>query len=219
MVNRTIQFFGQGCAPIGTDPIAITATLGGNVVYTGTIPVTGTIPPVYNPDLDTVLFTCELPVDFAGTLPMSISLDSSAAATARFGKIFSNYMPVFNPVYTQSEIDVISNPSSTFAEKVAIRTAHAVPPLSPAEIVILENGSKEERHTVLVAHNLTTMISSGPDAFHSVSSSEDSRTNVVINGTAQTRGDTPHGAWIWQVGPITSPESFEYDLTVAAGIE
>jgi hypothetical protein len=218
MVYRTIQFFGQGYAPIGTEPIAITATLDGNIVYTGTIPVTSG-PPVYNPDLDTVLFTCNLPVDFAGKLPMSISLDSSAAATALFGKILSNYMPVINPVYTQSEDDVLSNPSSTIAEKVAIRTAHAVPPLSPAEIAILENGSKEEKHTVLVAHNLTTIISSGPDTFHSVSSSEDSRTNVVINGTAQTRGNTPHGAWVWWVGPIISPNSFEYDLTVAAGIE
>lgn len=220
MANRTIQFLGQGYAPTGTDPIVITATLDGNVVYTGDIPT------LYTADVDrlstaqVVLFTCELPVDFAGTLPMSISLDSPVGVDAYFEQINSNYMAIYNPVYTQSEIGVLTDPSSTTAEKVAIYTANAVPPLSPAEIAILENGTQAEKNAVLASHNLTLLVSSGSDTFVSINGSADPRSNVVINGVAITRGDTPTGTWGWEVEfPAEGSGLIEYDLTVVAGLE
>lgn len=220
MANRTIQFLGQGYAPTGTEPIVITATLNGNVVYTGNIPTLYTSDVSYDPTTQVVLFTCELPVDFAGTLPMSISLDSPVGVDAYFEQINSNYMAIFNPVYTESEIGVLINPASTPAEKIAIYTAKAVPSLSAAEIAILQNGTQAEKDAVLAAHNLTLTVSSGATTFVTVNGPADPRSNVVINGTAQTRGDTPTGVWGWEVEfPAEGSGLFEYDLTVVAGLE
>jgi hypothetical protein len=220
MANRTIQFLGQGYAPTGTEPIVITATLNGNVVYTGNIPTLYTSDVDRDPTSQVVLFTCELPVDFAGTVPMSIALDSPVGVDAFFEQIYSNYMLINNPVYTSSERGVLINPASTPAEKIAIYTARAVPSLSAAEIAILENGTPEGQYGVLVSHNLTLHVSSGPDTFNTVNGSADPRSNVVINGTAVTRGDTPAGTWGWEVEfPAEGSGLFEYDLTVIAGTE
>ena len=217
-VNRTIQFLGEGYAPTGTDPIVITATLAGNVVYTGNIPTLYTSDVSRLPSDQVVLFTCELPVDFAGTVPVSISLDSPVGVDAYFEQIYSNYMPVPNPVYTESEIGVLTNPASTPAEKIAIYTARAVPPLSPAEIVILESGTSAEIHAVIVSHNLQLAVSSGPTGFTNWPGN--ARSNVVINGVAVTRGPTPPGTWGWEVEfPAEGSGLFEFDFTIPAGLE
>ena len=219
MANRTIQFFGQGYAPTGTDPIVITATLAGNVIYTGNIPTLYTSDVGRLPGDQVVLFTCELPVDYAGTAPMSISVDSPVGVDAYFEQIESNYMTIFNPVYTQSEIGVLTDPASTVAERTAIYTARAVPPLSPAEIAVLNNGTPEEKTAIIVAHNLTLTVSSGPDEFIAVNGNADPRTNVVINGVSRTRATDPAGTWGWEV-EFSSDESglIECDLTVIAGL-
>jgi hypothetical protein len=220
MANRTIQFLGQGYAPTGTDPIVITATLDGNVVYTGNIPTLYTTTVGRLPTDQVVLFTCELAVDFAGTVPVSIAIDSPVGVNAYFEQINSNYMAIYNPVYTQSEIGVLTDPTSTEAEKIAIYTAKAVSPLSPAEIAILENGTATEKNAVLAVHNLTVLVSSGPDTFLNANGPSEPRTNVVINGTAQTRGDTPPGTWGWEVEfPAEGSGLIEHDLTVVAGLE
>jgi hypothetical protein len=221
MANRTIQFWGQGYAPTGTDPIVITATLSGNVIYTGNIPTLYTFDIGRLPGDQVVLFTCELPIDFAGTVPMSISLDSPVGVDVYFEQITSNYMSIINPVYTPSEINVLTiNPTSVSAEKIAIYTAKAVPPLSSDDIAVLENGTREEKNPILVAHNLTVHVSSGPDTFISVVNNlADPRSNVAINGTAVTRGDTPAGTWGWEVGFSGEGSGLiEYDLTVIAGL-
>ena len=219
MANRTIQFFGQGYAPTGTDPIVIIATLAGNVIYTGNIPTLYTSDVGRLPGDQVVLFTCELPVDYAGTMPMSISVDSPVGVDAYFEQIESNYMTIFNPVYTQSEIGVLTDPASTVAERTAIYTARAVPPLSPAEIAVLNNGTPEEKNAIIAAHNLTLTVSSGPDGFIPVNGNADPRTNVVINGVPRTRATDPAGTWGWKVD-FSSDESglIECDLTVIAGL-
>jgi len=218
MANRTIQFLGQGYAPAGTDPIIITATLDGNVVYTGTIPTVYTSDISRDPASQQVLFTCELPIEFSGTVPMSIDLDNPVGVSVLFEQINSNYMTTYNPAYTESEIAVLENPASTTAEKVAIYTAKAKPQLSAADIVILETGTVEERSAVRDAHNLQRFISSGTDGFVSVNDAADPRSNVVINGTAQTRGDTPTGTWSWEVDFLAEEAgTFAHNLTVLAG--
>ena len=217
-VNRTIQFLGQGYAPTGTDPIVITATLSGTIIYTGTIPTLYTSAVSRLPGEQVVLFTCELPLDFAGTVPVSISLDSPVGVDAYFEQIYSIYMSIYNPVYTESEIGVLTNPASTSAEKIAIYTACAVPPLSPAEIVILESGTPEEKDAVLDAHNLQIGASSGPTGFTTWPG--DPRNNVVINGVAVTRGPTPPGTWGWEVEFLAEGSGlFEFDFTIPAGRE
>ena len=219
MTNRTVQFFGQGYASAGTEPIVITATLDGNVIYTGNIPTLYTSDIDHTPGEQVVLFTCELPIEYAGTAPMSIVLNNPVGVDAYFEQIMANYMPNYNPVYTQSEIGVLTDPASTNAERTAIYTAKAVPPLSAAEIAVLNNGTQEEKNAILVAHNITVVISSGPDGFSNVNGDADPRSNVVINGVSLTRATDPTGTWGWEVEfPAEGTGVFEYNLTVVAGL-
>jgi hypothetical protein len=228
MANRTIQFLGSGYAPTGTDPITISATLAGNVVYTGTIPTSYTSNIDHLPTDQVTLFTCELPVDFSGTVPMSISLDNPVGVTVFFEQVLSNYMPGPNPVYTQEQFDRLIAPvgpdtAADIAERMAIWTACAVPPLSSADIAVLDNGNvtwTPEKQAVLVAHNLTSFVSSGATTFLPVNSGNEPRTNVVINSEPETRPADPPGTWGWLVEfPAEGSGLFECDLTVAAGQE
>lgn len=221
-VNRTIQFLGEGYAPTGTDPIVITATLAGNVVYTGNIPTLYTSDVSRLPSDQVVLFTCELPVDFAGTVPVSISLDSPVGVDAYFEQIYSNYMPMYNPAYTPEQITTLADPTTTQADKVTIWTACAVPPLTEAEITALSSTDPTEksiRLDILTAHNLLIIVSSGPTGFTNINGTSDPRSNVVINGVAVTRGDTPPGTWGWEVEfPAEGSGLFEFDLIIPAGL-
>jgi hypothetical protein len=87
MTNRTIQFLGQGYSPAGTTPMQIVVTLDGNTVYSGAIPTLYTSEIARQPANQTVLFTCETPVSFAGTVPMTITIDSPVNSTVFFEQI------------------------------------------------------------------------------------------------------------------------------------
>jgi hypothetical protein len=223
MANRTIQFLGSGYAPTGTDPITISATLNGNVVYTGSIPTSYTSEIDHVPGNQVVLFTCELPVDFSNTVPMSISLDNPVGVTVFFEQVESNYMPTPNPAFTIEQFNTLIDPTSTITDKMAIWTACAVPPLSSADIAVLDNGNATwtaEKQAVLVAHNLTLSVSSGATTFLNVNGGNEPRTNVIINGESVTRQSEPAGAWGWIVEfPAEGSGLFECDLTVLAGLE
>lgn len=220
MTNRTVQFWGQGYAPTGTDPINITATLNGSVVYTGTIPTLYTTDVSRLPTDQVVLFTCELPVGFSGTIPMSITIDSPVNSEVYFEQIAANYGSTANPVYTTSEFGVLVDPASTQSEKLAIWQAKAVPALSAAEIAILETGTTAEKDSVLFSHNLRTYVNAGAEIFGQITSG-DPRSNVVINGVPQVRGSDPAGPWGWEVElspDVAGDGIFAYDLTVEAGV-
>jgi hypothetical protein len=228
MANRTIQFLGSGYAPTGTDPITVSATLAGNVIYTGTIPTSYTSVIDHLPTGQVVLFTCELPANFASTVPMSISLDNPVGVTVFFEEVLSNYMAIANPVYTPAQFNTLkapvgADPAADIAERMAIWTACAVPPLSEADIAVLDNGNATwtpEKQAVLVAHNLTLMVSSGATTFVGVNGGPEPRTNVVINGESVTRSAEPTGPWGWKVEfPAEGSGLFECDLTVIAGQE
>lgn len=167
MTNRTIQIMGQGYAPTGTDPIMITATLSGNTIYSGTIPTLYTSDVGHLPTDQVVLFTFEVPMNFSGTVPMSISLDSPVGVDAFFEQVKSNYMPI--------ESNATGN---------------------------------------------ITVVSSGPTGFVNICGNAEPRSNVVINGVAQTRGATPTGTWGWEVEfPAEGSGSIECDLTFEPGLE
>jgi len=79
MANKTLQFFGNGYAPTGTDA-EISATLGGNVVFSGTVPTvydSGDI--LYLPNQQQILFTCEVDETLDATVPMTITLTAGSA--------------------------------------------------------------------------------------------------------------------------------------------
>jgi hypothetical protein len=227
MANRTIQFLGSGYAPSGTDPITISATLNGNVVYTGTIPTSYTSE-IERLSVDQVaLFTCELPVDFSGTVPMSISLDSPVGVSVFFEQVQSNYMPANNPVFTVAQINTLeapvgADPAADIDARLAIWTPLAVPPLSEADITVLTTGAawSAEKQAVLVAHNIQLSVSSGATTFLPINGGNDPRTNVTINGESVTRQSDPAGTWGWVVEfPAEGSGLFAYNFTVTAGLE
>lgn len=64
MTTRTVQMFGNASKDGNPGTGTITATLNGNTVFSGSIPA--------NPGL---LFTFEVDMDLAGSLPMSLSIE------------------------------------------------------------------------------------------------------------------------------------------------
>lgn len=112
MANRTVQFLGQGYADGASEPITITATLGGNTVFSGTIPTLYTSNVSRTPGDQVVLFTCELPIEYTGTTPMSIDLDSPVGVDVFFEQILSNYMPVTSNI--AGNVTTVSSGPDTF---------------------------------------------------------------------------------------------------------
>jgi hypothetical protein len=88
MANKTLQFFGNGYAPVGTDS-AITAVLGGNTVFSGSIPtIHGSEEILYLPGEQQLLFTCEVDETLDTTVPMTITVTEGNAVAVE--QILSN---------------------------------------------------------------------------------------------------------------------------------
>ena len=78
MANKTLQFFGNGYAPTGTDA-EISATLGGNTVFSGAIPTVNSGDILYLPEDQQLLFTCEVDETLDTTVPMTVTLNVGSA--------------------------------------------------------------------------------------------------------------------------------------------
>jgi hypothetical protein len=88
MANKTLQFFGCGYAPTGTE-VAITAVLGGNTVFSGSIPTVYNAGEVsYLPEDQQLLFTCEVDETLNTTVPMTVTVTAGDAVTLE--QILSN---------------------------------------------------------------------------------------------------------------------------------
>jgi len=228
MTNRTLQFWGAGYAIGGTELITIDSQLNGNLIYTGTIPTNYTGPVSVQPEDQVLLFTCtSIPVEYAGTIPMSVTLDNPMGVSAYFEQVYSNYMTKPNPVYTSPQWAFLQNPTTTQTQKVYLWEDKAVPPLSQEEISILNTtdpADAPERDAILIQHNITTNVSSGPDEFLSVvtpaTAYGDPRTNVIINGVSCPRGTSPAtGTWGYLIDfPSENTGSMTCDLTIEAGL-
>ena len=221
MTNRTLQFWGSAYATGGTEPISITANLNNTLVYSGTIPTDYTTEPSVLTDDQVLLFTCEVPVNFAGTYPMEISLDNPVGVRVFFEQIYSNYMQVLNPVYSPAQIEILQH-GLVKSDQVDILIECAVPPLTPGEIAILNEGtgfSNPIQADITKAHNLTLYVSTGPIGWLSPNDGKDPRSNVIINEIPVTRFAEPAGTWGWMV--IFNAEtagSITHDFTLVAGL-
>ena len=136
-----------------------------------------------------------------------------SSGTVIFANILTNYVSIRNPVYTPEQINILTSPTTTQAERVAIYTQVAVPPLSQTDIdTLLDPASTPAQiNAILVAHNCLPYISSGADGFGPIDNT-DARSTVVIDGIAQTpdHGDLP-GTWWWQ---INTGSTLAYQLDV-----
>lgn len=91
--NRTFQFYGQG---YGSTPVSITARINNTLVFSGEIPTVDLpvnpqpAPPLSEqPVIVTIPDSAALNTDFAGSLPMTITVAGGTGVI--FGEIFANY--------------------------------------------------------------------------------------------------------------------------------
>ncbi len=218
MTNRTIQFYGTG---YGSTPVSVTVTANGNTVFDGTINTVNDPLPTGAPDPAqfTVIFTMEAPVSFTGTIPMTVAVNSGdGVATAH---VRANYTYIPNPIYSSEQwVTISANPQS--AESLAIETSLANPAFSQSEIDTLSNPSttQDQYYTILNAHGLIPYIMGGPGNFTALFYASDCRTNVTLNGNPVSapdpRPDGLDGDWSWIV-PVNG--ILTYDLNVDAGVE
>jgi hypothetical protein len=230
MTTRTLQFYGYG---IGVVPVTVTATFDGTTVYSGEIYTTSVpgIPdrlqePGYPTSTARVLFTASVDLNFSGTKPMSITVNSGSYAVVN--AVLLNYCPNPNPVFTDlEEYQTMINPATPAATSTAIFAKYANPAFSAEDLVLVEStnpADKEARSAVLAAHGVTPLISSGADIFRR-RIYDDCHTNVKIDGTdyvAERFPDSnPGDDFPGCVGnydyTIPSGSTLSYDLRIVAG--
>lgn len=176
MANRTVQMLGYVYT---ADPATITATVNGVQVFSGPVTTVGRPNTVPDPArTGEVLFTFEIPVYFAGTMPVSIVVADQAVA---FMGILANYGAL--PRITQDPstgLPVYGNPYQSSG------ATNFIPIYDPAV----------EADTIF-----------------------DERTNVTIDGVAQTISPENraqyNGTWGWSVQP---GQTLAFDMLVTGGL-
>lgn len=219
MTNRTIKFLGQG---FGNTTVNIAVTANDQPVYTG--PVNTLDEPLpqtpYMPEDCVDLFTMDIPVDFSGSIPMTVTVNSGYGI--KYVVIWGDYVIIPNPVYTPEQFAIITGPDWDSPEAQSIITSLANPPFTSEEIAILENPDTpdDQREALLVAHGVELYVSGGEDVFNGSFWPGDSRTNVTLNGNPvaapNPRPPGLEGDWTWSV-PVNS--ILGYDLNINAGVE
>jgi hypothetical protein len=228
--NRTFKFYGQG---YGDSPISIVAKINATTIFSGEI---STIPgPAPDSLPEQLIFeladSSALGTDFAGSLPMTITLTSDdSAGFATFRQINCNYMSYTNPVFSIEEVTQLQDPTTSRDTIVDIRSAHAVPPFTAEEITFLKehNASdpveKQEAVALVNLHGVTTSISSADEFLPcyrglpvNSESTADTRSSVVIAGVAQPDPHTAsmQGTWTWGV---EASKTFAYNWNITQGM-
>jgi hypothetical protein len=213
MTNRTIKFNGQG---FGNVPVTVTVTANDNIVYQGAInTVDQPLPlPSYSPEQLETLFTLQIPLDFVGNFPMSITCESGLGMLLLDSD--ANYNSIPNPIYTPEQFAIVSGPAKSTAG-VEIFESLANPPLTQQEIDILSNpdSSDLECNAILAQHGLSIWVSSGADNYDSEFYNGDARTTVALNGEPES-GPDPRppgyvGDWTW-ITPVDSTLTFVFNV-------
>jgi hypothetical protein len=216
MTMRIVQVLGMA---FGSSPAEITVTANGTQVFSGTVttvdqPLPNTPDPAIIAD-QVPLFTFEIPIDFAGQIPMVCTVNKEAVI---FGQVLANYTVIRNSVYSDEQIATLNDPSTTRTQMFEIWNPVANPPFTPEEAAVVQDTSLPWAtvQTVLYAHNCATTTSSG-SAFYADIDTTDARNDVAIDGVVQEpdHGELP-GTWWWLIdeGSVLS-----YNLDVAAGLE
>jgi hypothetical protein len=216
MAQKTLAF--QGLA-YGATPAVIQSTANGAVIFSGSVAAVDSTPPsmpisqglLYTP---TDLFTMTVDTAFSGTIPITHQVNNG---TVIFSQILQNYSVITNPIYSQEQLAVLTNASSTRTQRNAIYMIPglAVPTLNQTDIDVLENPNTTgpQYRAVLVEHNLTVSIQGGPTDFGPVGEGQpDPVSAVLINGLPVARGDDLQGMWWWTV-PAGSTISFNLDVS------
>jgi hypothetical protein len=213
MSNRTIQILGYG---YGSTTCSANVSYNGNTVFSGTIPTLDQAQILVVSSEQVTIFTFEIDVSTAGTFPLIINV--TGGNTVYIEQVLSNYMPVPNPVYSASDFSIVTDPTSTSAQKLAVFEPLAVPPLSEADIAVLEQSiTSPEAQAVLAAHGLSFFVSTGATSYLPISSPQ-AKSNVVINGTSFTAYTPPSGEFGWDIPIVSGAGTLACDLVVTAGL-
>lgn len=222
MTNRTLQFYGKG---FGNDPVTVSVTVSGNLVYSGTISTDNQSLPSdwydwYDPELYVPLFTMQVPVEFSGNFPVQIAVTSGFGA--KISEVLANYVYLPNPVFTPEQFAIISGPDWNSPEAQNIIISLASPPFTSEEIAVLTNPDTPEIEVdaLLATHGVSEYVSGGSDYYTGSFWQGDSRTNVTLNESPLSapvpRPTGLGGDWTWNV-PVDSTLAF--DLNITAGLE
>ena len=95
MTNRTIRFHGQGFGPT---EVEISVTADGSQVFNGPVPTVDQplVPLPWPLDQSEILFSIEVPMEFQGTMPIEITVNSGSGILLE--KLGINYVPLSNNV-------------------------------------------------------------------------------------------------------------------------
>jgi hypothetical protein len=198
MANRTFKFYGSG---YGLTPVNITATFAGTTIFSGDIPTVNSN--TVSLSDNTFLFQGgEVPVDFQGSVPMEITVNSG---TGFFVAVESNYTMSPNPVFTSEQYAQLIDPTTPAETQLTIVEPLANPPFSADEIAFISNPASDYAivKDVLQSHGVLPYIKNGPSIFTTGFSDGDCRSNVTIDGEPQVvpvpRPDGKTGDWGWTV--------------------
>ena len=95
MTNRTIRFHGQGYGPTAVE---ISVTANGSQVFNGPVPTVDQplVPLPWPLEQSEILFSMEVPLEFQGTMPIEITVNSGGGILLE--KMSINYVPLINNV-------------------------------------------------------------------------------------------------------------------------
>jgi hypothetical protein len=180
--TRTMNFYGYG---YGSTPADVTVTLNGAEIFSGEIPTLDQESVFLHPDEQVVIFTAQIPMDFAGNANVAVSVNNGYVHN---DYVNINYPYVQNPAYTSEQIAILTDPDTPHSELVAIRATVAVPPFTPVELAFLEMTNPEDeqaRIDLVAAHGAATYGYFGPDTFVVPSGPDNYRPVVYIDGVEQ----------------------------------
>ena len=126
-----------------------------------------------------------------------------------------NYGATYNPVYTPEQVTILENPATTNSEKLAIVQPLATPPLSSADITVLESTDPNDvplQQEILKMHGVALTIQDPAVFDYGWTATEDfcNRENVLLDGVEPADANTNAGLL------VTAGQTLTYDSIVFA---
>jgi len=223
--NRTLQFIGYA---YGNAPVSLTAQINGTTVFSGEVSTINTEIPAPPNDLSnaTALFSVVdsslFPTDFSGSYPMTLTVTGGYGIVTE--NVLSNYMSstVSFAQLDNSSINgttlTVGSVSSGAIEIGQILSGNGVANntavVSGAGSTWTVNNSQTVGPISMYAASVVPGNATGFLDCNNSSPIGDPRSNVVIDGAAQTTDRPPNGTWTWVVN---NGSTLACDLTVGLG--
>lgn len=181
----TIRQFNLMGDPAVEDVTAV-ITIGGVEVFNGVL--TGG---PNDPEVVTAVGSLDVidPVD-ASDIIKSVSIIVTSG-TVQIGMFQWNYGVTTNPVYTPEQLAIVTDPTTTFEQKLVVFEAVANPPFSSADLDIFASTDPADnpiKYALLYEHNALPTIQDPTVLVYGITPEDNdcNRSNAVLNGTPYT---------------------------------